>query len=61
MADLLQVNVPLLSLLNAKLFYGDLSLLKKNRGLETGEASEAIASPEFRGFITEKFFYILNI
>ena len=55
MADLLQVNVPLWSLLNAKLFYGDLSLLKKNRGFGTGEASEATASPEFRAFTTDKF------
>ena len=55
MADLLQVNVPLWSLLNAKLFYKDLSLLKKNRGFGTGEASEATASSEFRGFITKKF------
>jgi hypothetical protein len=60
MADLLQVNVhcgpcPLWSLLNAKPFYGDLSSLKKNRGRRTGEASEATALPEFRGFTTEKF------
>ena len=26
-----------------------------NRGGGTGEASEALASPEFRGFTTEKF------
>ena len=55
MADLLQINVPLWSLLNAKPFYGDLSSLKKNRGRRTGEASEATALPEFRGFTTEKF------
>ena len=32
-----------------------------SRGGGTGEAREALASPEFRGFTTEKIFGILDI
>ena len=33
----------------------DMTTMVINRGRGTGEAGEATASPEFRGFTTEKF------